>query len=201
MNKNKQSQLHQQQKHQQLEPDDLLNYQELQKRHNYMNHTNSLGMPHFNGLQSKTFFCFGLLKNFQFIISFLIFADDYSNDYFHNPSESSRFSQMLSQQQQNQNHARQQPNGIHSSDHIYPANMSKFFDFHKVQQQQQQNQQQNQYFNNSSRSDHMNVSNLMENHRLNSQFLDHTLNGELSFDWGKPRKCVFYVYFVCDLVS
>lgn len=85
---------------------------------------------------------------------------------------------MLSQQQQNQNHSRQQPNGIHSSDnlnHIYPGNMTKFFDFHKVQQQQQQNQQQNQYFNNSSRSDHMN---LMENHRLNSQFLDHTINGE-----------------------
>lgn len=108
-------------------------------------------------------------------------ADDYSNDYFHNPSDTSRFSQML-QQQQNQNHARPQPNGIHSSDnlnHIYPANMSKFFDFHKVQQQQQQNQQQNQYFNNSTRSDHMNVTNLMENHRLNSQFTDHALNGEL----------------------
>lgn len=53
MTKNKQSQLHQQQKHQ-LEPDDLLNYQELQKRHNYINHSNSLGMPHFNGLQSKS---------------------------------------------------------------------------------------------------------------------------------------------------
>ncbi len=62
--------------------------------------------------------------------------------------------------------------------------MSKFFDFHKVQQQQQQSQQQNQYFNNSSRSDHMNVSNLMENHRLNSQFLDHTLNGELIVQLG-----------------
>lgn len=54
MNKNKQSQLHQQQQKHQLEPDDLLNYQELQKRHNYINHTNSLGMPHFNGLQSET---------------------------------------------------------------------------------------------------------------------------------------------------
>lgn len=53
MTKNKQSQLHQQQQKHQLEPDDLLNYQELQKRHNYINHTNSLGMPHFNGLQSK----------------------------------------------------------------------------------------------------------------------------------------------------
>lgn len=53
MSKNKQqSQLHQQQKHQ-LEPDDLLNYQELQKRNNFFNQTNSLGMPYFNGLQSK----------------------------------------------------------------------------------------------------------------------------------------------------
>lgn len=127
----------------------------------------------------KVRFLFPLKFNDRHLITFP-FAGDYSSDYFHNPSESSRFSQMLSQQQQNQNHARQQPNGIHSSDHVYPANMSKFFDFHKVQQQQQQNQQQNQYFNNSSRSDHMNVSNLMENHRnLNSQFVDHTLNGEL----------------------
>lgn len=56
----------------------------------------------------------------------------------------------------------------------YTGNMSKFFDFHKNQQQQQQ-QQNNQFLLNGHQSlaEQINMANLLDNNRLNSNFVDH----------------------------
>ena len=100
-------------------------------------------------------------------------------------------SSRLSHQSQNQQQQQQRLNSLHSNGmgHVYPENMSKFFDFHKNQQQQQQQSQQNQFILNGhssnivppSPADPMNIASLLENSRFNTNFIDqqqHT-NGEI----------------------
>lgn len=119
------------------------------------------------------------------LIFFFYIITDHTGDFFHNNSDSNRFSQIIHQQLQQQ---QQQPpaahlpprlqNNPHSPDNlnqIYTGNMSKFFDFHKNQQQQNQHQL---LLNVQHSNDHLNmVSNsLLDNNRINSQYLEHTNN-------------------------
>lgn len=130
--------------------DEMLRVQELHKQRNLVNSLN--GMPSQQHLQ---------LNNFN--------GMDYTNstDYLHNLSDLNRLSQL--QQQQQRLH-----NSIHSvqeNGHIFPGNMSKFFDFHKNQQNQiihngLSNSPQQQI------SDQLNMANLLENSRLNSHYFD-----------------------------
>lgn len=96
------------------------------------------------------------------------------------------------QQQFNQHHPRHQQQNASAADsfsHVYAGNMSKFFDFHKNQQQQQQQTQQQQFMQNASGNggqtqppphpDAMSMASLLDNSRMNSQFIDHTSNGKL----------------------
>lgn len=174
-----------------MDNDDLLGIQQSQQKRN--NIVNSLGMPHFNGLQSKCsqIFCKTFSSN-----RFCIPSAEYNSsaDYFHSPPANERFSQILHQhmqqnhqQQPHQHQSRQQPNNLpgDSFSHVYAGNMSKFFDFHKNQQQQLQQTQQQQFLLNghssgsqhSAGNDHMNMASLLDNNRLGSQFLDHS-NGK-----------------------
>lgn len=76
------------------------------------------------------------------------------------------FNQQYSQQQQRMNH-----NNGSELNHVHP-NMSKFFDFHKNQQQQQQNQF---MINSNPLTDQLNMANLIDSHRMNgnsSGFID-----------------------------
>ena len=61
--------------------------------------------------------------------------------------------------------------------HVYAGNMSKFFDFHKNQQQNQQQQSQQQFMmnghSNALNEHELNMSNMMDN-RVNSNFGDHS---------------------------
>ncbi|GAB0095266.1 myb-like protein I [Sergentomyia squamirostris] len=130
--------------------DDMFRMQELQKR----NSVNGIRMGHqqhqqYNGLHG-----------------------DFNSDYFHCSNELNR--QLMPQQ------PRTQHNNLHggsdnSLNHMYTGNnMSKFFDFHKNQQNQQQQQfMMNGHSTNGSSVDQHNMANLMENNRLqNSQFVD-----------------------------
>lgn len=114
--------------------------------------------------------------------------------------------QQLQQSQQQQIHPRQQQNNLQSQQspgdsfsHVYAGNMSKFFDFHKNQQQQQQQNQQQQFLlnghtnsigsgpqqqqqHNVGGNDHMNMASLLENNRLNSQFLEHSNSGKFKLN-------------------
>ncbi|XP_055908926.1 protein kinase 4 isoform X3 [Eupeodes corollae] len=80
--------------------------------------------------------------------------------------------QLLQQQLQQE---RQQTDHL-LSNNLFGTNMSRFFDFHKNQQQQQQLHQfvVNGHGNNSQINDHARMASLLENNRINSQFLDHT---------------------------
>ncbi|XP_055680361.1 putative uncharacterized protein DDB_G0286901 isoform X2 [Lutzomyia longipalpis] len=129
--------------------EELFRMQEMQKRNSSVNGIR-MGQPHqqYNGLHG-----------------------DFNSDYFHCPNEINR--QLLQQQQQ----SRTQHNNLHSGsdniNHMYTGNMSKFFDFHKNQQNQQQQQfMMNGHSTNGPSVDQLNIANLMENNRLNSQFLE-----------------------------
>ncbi|XP_055712831.1 putative mediator of RNA polymerase II transcription subunit 26 isoform X2 [Phlebotomus papatasi] len=96
---------------------------------------------------------------------------DFNSDFFHCSNEINR--QLL----QHQQHSRTQHNNLHSGNenmnHMYTGNMSKFFDFHKNQQNQQQQQyMMNGHSTNGPSVDQLNMANLVENNRLNSQFME-----------------------------
>ncbi|XP_059618238.1 uncharacterized protein DDB_G0283357 [Phlebotomus argentipes] len=96
---------------------------------------------------------------------------DLNADYFHCPNEINR--QLLQQQHQQ---SRTQHNNLHSGsenmNHMYTGNMSKFFDFHKNQQNQQQQFMMNGHSTNGPSVDQLNMANLMETNKLNPQFLE-----------------------------
>lgn len=89
------------------------------------------------------------------------FLDDTSNvDNMFAQNEINRmmFNQQYSQQQQQ----RMNHNGA-DLNHVHPS-MSKFFDFHKNQQQQQQNQF---IMNSNPLTEQLNMANLLDSHRMN----------------------------------
>lgn len=145
---------HPQQQIHPLQQEEFLRFQELQKR----NGLNNIGLSQMNGVHND----FGSI----------------SSNAFEN-SDVNRLSQVtfLQQQQILQQQQLHQPN---HSEHIlgnnlFGTNMSKFFDFHKNQQQQQIQQQ----FmlnggsignaNNAPFNDHLRLNSLLENNRINSQ--------------------------------
>uniref|UniRef100_A0A1L8DI73 CCR4-NOT transcription complex subunit 4 n=1 Tax=Nyssomyia neivai TaxID=330878 RepID=A0A1L8DI73_9DIPT len=152
MQKNNTKHQDEQQQQQQHQQEELFRMQEMQKRNSFKVNGIRMGQQHqqYNG---------GL-------------HGDFNSDYFHCPNEITR--QLLQQQQQ----SRTQHNNLHSGgdnmNHMYTGNMSKFFDFHKNQQSQQQQQQfmMNGHSQNGPSVDQLNIANLMENNRLNSQFLE-----------------------------
>jgi hypothetical protein len=83
--------------------------------------------------------------------------------FAHNEINRMMFNQQYSQQQQRMNH-----NGDMNG-HVHPS-MSKFFDFHKNQQQQQQNQF---MMNSNPLTDQLNQLNLLDSH----QRMNHTNGG------------------------
>lgn len=79
--------------------------------------------------------------------------------------------------------------------HVYAGNMSKFFDFHKNQQQNQQQQSQQQFMMNGHSNpltEQLNMSNMMDNSRVNSNFGDHS-SGMFIYN----SKCVNFVKCFC----
>uniref|UniRef100_U5EUH9 CCR4-NOT transcription complex subunit 4 n=1 Tax=Corethrella appendiculata TaxID=1370023 RepID=U5EUH9_9DIPT len=145
-------------KQQSDEHEELLRMQELQKRNNLINA--GISLPQFNG-----------------------FNGDYNSEYFHNANDiNSRLSQTALLQNQQQQQLRL--NNIHTDlNHIYSNNMSKFFDFHKNQQQQQNTQPQPPFMmnghTNQPSADQINMANILESNRLNSHYLDQHTNGLL----------------------
>jgi CCR4-NOT transcription complex subunit 4 len=114
-----------------------------------------------------------------YFFQFNFIAGDINLDFFHNSND-------ITSRLPHPNQAQQQRlNNLHSNGigHVYPENMSKFFDFHKNQQQQQQQSQQNQYILNGLStnvvppSDPMNIASLLENSRFNTNFMDQHANG------------------------
>ncbi|XP_055908925.1 putative uncharacterized protein DDB_G0271606 isoform X2 [Eupeodes corollae] len=141
---------------QQQQQEEFLRIQEMQKR----NLLNNIGLSQMNGPH-----------DFPSISNNLHSATDLSR-----LSQSALIqhqTQQLLQQQLQQE--RQQTDHL-LSNNLFGTNMSRFFDFHKNQQQQQQLHQfvVNGHGNNSQINDHARMASLLENNRINSQFLDHT---------------------------
>lgn len=110
--------------HQHHQQEELFRVQELQKqRNNLVNNLN--GMPPTQHLQQQHMYSNGI---------------DHKNniDYMNGMSEFNRLTQaaLLQKQQQQQQQQRLHNNMLQENGHIYPGNMSKFFDFHKNQQNQ-----------------------------------------------------------------
>lgn len=101
-------------------------------------------------------------------------------DFYTSSNETNRFNQ-LPHHQQSQNLQQQNMIGGNfnqpSQQQVYANNLSKFFDFHKNQQQQHQQQQfpsQQQFYNDQqlNMSSLMDQSRLMDARRLNPQYLE-----------------------------
>lgn len=107
----------------------------------------------------------------------------------HHPQHPSQQQTPQFNQHNHPRHQQQNASAADSFSHVYAGNMSKFFDFHKNQQQQQQQTQQQQFLQNANvlggqsqqtpHPDPLSMSSLLENSRMNSQFLDHTANGRI----------------------
>ncbi|XP_055853582.1 putative uncharacterized protein DDB_G0271606 isoform X2 [Episyrphus balteatus] len=157
------NQQHQQQSQAQLphqlqqlqQQEEFLRIQEMQKR----NLLNNIGLSQMNGPHD-----FPSISN-----------------NFHSGTDLSRLSHTALIQHQTQQLLQQQQQDRQQNDHLlsnnlFGTNMSRFFDFHKNQQQQQQLHQfvVNGHGNNGQLNDHARMASLLENNRINSQFLDHT---------------------------
>lgn len=85
---------------------------------------------------------------------------------------------MMYNQQYSQQQQQQRINHGTDMNHVHPS-MSKFFDFHKNQQQQQQNQF---MMNSTPLSDQLNMANLLEgHHRMNPNFVDQSNSNFIYF--------------------
>lgn len=101
-------------------------------------------------------------------------TDDNNIDNMFTQNEINRM--MFNNQQQQFSQQQRMSHNNADMSHVHPTNMSKFFDFHKQQQQQ------NQFMINSNNpmTDQLNMANLLDNHhRMNpNNFMDQT-NGKL----------------------
>lgn len=146
--------------------EDWLQYQELRKQtSNFHN-----GSSHFNMFNSNL----NNELNFKRIISILfILTDDNSVDNIFSQNEMNRMMINNHQQQQQQQFSHQHRVNQNNSDmNLVHTNMSKFFDFHKQQQQQSHFM-----LNSNPISD---VANLSENHRISTNYVEQS-NGIISF--------------------
>lgn len=111
--------------------------------------------------------------NFKRIISILfILTDDNSVDNIFSQNEMNRMMINNHQQQQQQFSHQHRVNQNNSDMNLVHTNMSKFFDFHKQQQQQSHFM-----LNSNPISD---VANLSENHRISTNYVEQS-NGIISF--------------------